>query len=499
MQSTISAALQCPVCFEQYNQQKCLPRILHAGHTCCDSCIHQLPRHDGAVLRCPLCNLDVFAPTGLSISPFPTNHAVLDIVLALEEERSRQEKQYQQGDEAKEQQCYECDTDAGSDCLAVVRCTACRSLLCHTHAQSHGKSKRTKGHPLETLEAVKWKICRAHPGQLLTYYCVPCDQLICLHCSLSAAHAEHARQETAEAWTHLSPSLQQLLAAAGETKEKIRLTSQQQQAASNELRLFSNKAISDLQTQMVAVHEALHEREDKMGESILKYADSKLEHLHSQQADLDSVGDTLCQLLQQLQTAVDEKALADAIQYRNLLQPQLAAAEGRQDIQAPASSVKHQFTIDCTNLLAYIPSCGQLGEPPQATLMAPPSIALATWNWPANLLSECHKDEVGLTSFVLEESSHNFYQKHTVYVTNYGALWLHVEERTLGWAGPQQPRFQYRAPLRGPLPSSFQHILLAVCAADLRMCQGRQSNGTFHSYQILESLQAVLEMMVKCM
>ena len=96
-------------------------------------------------------------------------------------EAAAEQKEGEQANEAlvsseQDRQCDECDVDADGSSLASVHCTSCPAFLCHIHAQSHTLSRRTKAHHLRTLPSAAWKVCKTHPGELLSYYCLPCDR-----------------------------------------------------------------------------------------------------------------------------------------------------------------------------------------------------------------------------------------------------------------------------------------------------------------------------------
>jgi hypothetical protein len=74
----LAAALQCPVCYEQFDLQLHLPQLVHASHTVCAACIdHLMLVQQSSLVRCPLCQTEVNCSTRLS------NTVVCDLLQAL--------------------------------------------------------------------------------------------------------------------------------------------------------------------------------------------------------------------------------------------------------------------------------------------------------------------------------------------------------------------------------------------------------------------------------
>lgn len=57
--------MECPICFEHYNDKRRLPLIYNkCGHTCCISCIHEMESTYNRMGQCPICasKLNGFVP-----------------------------------------------------------------------------------------------------------------------------------------------------------------------------------------------------------------------------------------------------------------------------------------------------------------------------------------------------------------------------------------------------------------------------------------------------
>ena len=51
--------INCPICYDTYNDKSKIPRILHCGHTFCQICLMDLRTSN--ILTCPTCR-KVFSP-----------------------------------------------------------------------------------------------------------------------------------------------------------------------------------------------------------------------------------------------------------------------------------------------------------------------------------------------------------------------------------------------------------------------------------------------------
>ncbi|KAJ0024646.1 hypothetical protein Pint_08109 [Pistacia integerrima] len=61
---------ECPVCLQSYDSEYTIPRVLACGHTCCESCLLNLPHKFPDTIRCPACTVLVkYPPQGPSSLP----------------------------------------------------------------------------------------------------------------------------------------------------------------------------------------------------------------------------------------------------------------------------------------------------------------------------------------------------------------------------------------------------------------------------------------------
>lgn len=48
--------MECPMCYDIYDESLKVPRNLHCGHTYCEECLHNSIKNKGR-LECPICRL----------------------------------------------------------------------------------------------------------------------------------------------------------------------------------------------------------------------------------------------------------------------------------------------------------------------------------------------------------------------------------------------------------------------------------------------------------
>ncbi|XP_065186064.1 E3 ubiquitin-protein ligase TRIM45-like [Sycon ciliatum] len=175
----MSDRLCCASCGSKARRLK----LVSCLHAICIACLEKLVTFDGRV-HCPKC----FAKTPTPRSPassLPDNYP----------------KPTTPGQSASssEPEPVLCD-DCAEDEPATARCVNCGVNLCETHAASHPLFRATRNHKVASLTAEQEKnaprttklqhYCAFHPTQVLSNYCVPCDQLACQQCLDTGAHSK---------------------------------------------------------------------------------------------------------------------------------------------------------------------------------------------------------------------------------------------------------------------------------------------------------------------
>ncbi|XP_070571100.1 E3 ubiquitin-protein ligase TRIM56-like [Ptychodera flava] len=208
--------LICGICSDRYRSAKCLPCL----HTFCEPCLSQLLKKAGK-LDCPICRRTCAVPNG-GVAALQNNFFVNDLV---EQFRLRED-----GKNEESTKCGGCEENEGDE----VRCIECDMNLCSTCARPHRRVPATRSHRLMPLNEYKeakstdptsvtaQKPCDKHPSHPLAYFCVTCDEVICLERTVIDHRApEHKHQYVKESAKNYVKDLQNLLTKFAEKERDV--------------------------------------------------------------------------------------------------------------------------------------------------------------------------------------------------------------------------------------------------------------------------------------
>lgn len=73
----MSKVTECSICFERYNNNKKIPKILHCGHTFCKNCLNDMKNKYNNILECPICRKkELFS----NVDDLATNRTIFDLL-----------------------------------------------------------------------------------------------------------------------------------------------------------------------------------------------------------------------------------------------------------------------------------------------------------------------------------------------------------------------------------------------------------------------------------
>ena len=171
---------ECSVCLESLINKQ--PRLLSCGHTFCTPCLQQLLR--GNTVNCPKCR----SPTLLSsegVQALPKNTDI-----------SKMREREQELSARNENFCHMCKNRYAK---VEFICTSCsKRLICRECFKKHKRIPAFKAHNVlpiaETLPVKQThENCEKH-GELLEYFCLQCEEAICVTCTCGPQHEEHCDQ-----------------------------------------------------------------------------------------------------------------------------------------------------------------------------------------------------------------------------------------------------------------------------------------------------------------
>ena len=85
--SAVEHEISCPICFEDFEEPKCLP---NCAHNVCQQCLQGMEKKRNNVLECPVCRVESVIPKG-GVAAFPKNHLLVRLI---EQSPGRKEKSY---------------------------------------------------------------------------------------------------------------------------------------------------------------------------------------------------------------------------------------------------------------------------------------------------------------------------------------------------------------------------------------------------------------------
>ena len=85
--SAVEHEISCPICFEDFEEPKCLP---NCAHNVCQQCLQGMEKKRNNVLECPVCRVESVIPKG-GVAAFPKNHLLVRLI---EQSPGRKEKRY---------------------------------------------------------------------------------------------------------------------------------------------------------------------------------------------------------------------------------------------------------------------------------------------------------------------------------------------------------------------------------------------------------------------
>ena len=178
--------LNCPICFDPFDQ----PKVLQCGHTFCLRCLEQLSRSQDKYVSCPECRERTKKPTE-GVSKLRNDFRITQIKdLLLETSVNHAEtkpvEEPQENDE-----CAKCHM-----LPALVGCLQCQTKLCGMcHKGHYLQAGGVECHTILKLQAIPK--CNVH-GNMCTHACYCCKGFICKEC-LTGGCKEHEPTEIGQA------------------------------------------------------------------------------------------------------------------------------------------------------------------------------------------------------------------------------------------------------------------------------------------------------------
>lgn len=193
--------LKCGVCQQQYDR----PKLLHCLHSFCKSCVESLIKESDVqnlsyTIECPVCHTKSEIPKD-GLDELPTNFLIaskLQTVVLQEDQTSEVDTHENEAETEKEKEnenttilCANCDEKSP----ATGKCEECAEVLCDGCSDAHRRVRVTRNHRITPLTLLTQtdvqnnkcsrNSCPKHSSEVLAYFCLTCDAVICRQCTES--------------------------------------------------------------------------------------------------------------------------------------------------------------------------------------------------------------------------------------------------------------------------------------------------------------------------
>ena len=320
---------------------------------------------------CPECRKEAKVPAG-GVKELPNNffinRLVDDLILK------------KKVDGEQEVKCDECDEDDP----VVSFCPECNSFLCHACNDHHKRNKRYRGHavvPLTELKdapiqaKVKIPLCEEHNEQL-KYYCETCDELVCMHCTVTNHNghnhgsvkqmATKHRNELKKITDPVEGMIKNLSEAHDNIENMMKKTRRRGEEVDKKIDRYYDELLQKLMKQKDEVKQQAHDAVSQKEKAMI----TQLEEVASMQAKLMSMKE----LTDTLEQSSDQEALSAKREVTDRVQ-QLTNAYKKVNIQPVESAAmdfvptKEPFPV-FGHLFAYVnPHTSEVINLPQCTLV----------------------------------------------------------------------------------------------------------------------------------
>ncbi|XP_078575605.1 E3 ubiquitin-protein ligase TRIM45-like [Branchiostoma floridae x Branchiostoma japonicum] len=254
--------LTCPVCMLHFRD----PRVLPCLHTFCRECLQEWATKQQP-LECPTCRTQVSLPDR-GVDGLRTNFYVNNLL-----DFAAVKKGAGPG-----VPCQVCEGKAEG---ARSWCVQCAVLLCDSCTNTHRKFPGMKGHQIvtqENLEASEGvpssfqrkSFCPKHEDQVLTFYCEPCQTLVCVACTVVDHRPgdKHNPVEIGSVVERKKRDLQKLIANVEPREKDVRGTLKEVERELSELPTSADAAIEQATAYFDQLIALLQDRKEEVVQQI---------------------------------------------------------------------------------------------------------------------------------------------------------------------------------------------------------------------------------------
>lgn len=273
--------MECSICFENLDEEKRCPRLLHCGHSYCSACLQALcsaiKEGIDKVVTCPTCRNATTVPTG--VIGLPKNFALLDVLLT-----------HKQNDDGVAPLCDACDEEQPQH-PASWTCLDCKENMCEEAAPWHTRTRLTRDHHTISLEELQKNPKLAVPSFCLEhnepyrFFDQDCDMTICRDC-VALEHSGHKCLTLAKAASKYRQEMQEIADQASGLVTTISVSSVQILAAEQALGNKVKQEVSTLRAKFQEFRVMINNREKALMQELDKHHKSRESILFDQRSQL---------------------------------------------------------------------------------------------------------------------------------------------------------------------------------------------------------------------
>eukprot|EP00058_Branchiostoma_floridae_P016995 XP_002602483.1 hypothetical protein BRAFLDRAFT_86868 [Branchiostoma floridae] len=254
--------LTCPVCMLHFRD----PRVLPCLHTFCRECLQEWATKQQP-LECPTCRTHVSLPDQ-GVDGLRTNFYVNNLL-----DFAAVKKVAGPG--------VPCQVCEGKEEGARSWCVQCAVLLCESCTNTHRRLPTLIGHQIVTQENLEASegvsssfqrkaFCPKHEDQVLTFYCEPCQTLVCVACTVvnHPRGDKHNPVEIGSVAKRKKRDLQKLIANVEPREKDVRATLNEVGMEISELPTSADAAIEQATLHFDQLMTLLRDRKEEVVKEI---------------------------------------------------------------------------------------------------------------------------------------------------------------------------------------------------------------------------------------
>lgn len=264
---------RCGLCLKTFRE----PRMLPCFDSFCKDCIavYMDAKRTGHTFPCPLCTESIDIPEK-GANGFDTNiHvAATRAVSAV----------FQRPD------CDICETKDP----AVNRCVECAQNMCQGCSKNHLKIKSTRSHHLANMTDPEGRVyltskafCTKHQSEEITFFCIQCQQSICLKCRLTV-HENHLTEDLADSATKTRQVLTNTLKEAEHTATALHNQYNDYKNYSKNIAIMKGQVLANLVTQTQRLHKHIDEMSVRLSYFVEEETYSEQHYIESRTRELEN-------------------------------------------------------------------------------------------------------------------------------------------------------------------------------------------------------------------